>query len=308
MEMPRLRRRSARYMDRVEDRAGDVMGTMMDTLQDRAVDTLWNIEEKAALARHAIERSGRSRRAMDRKMARLMRAMESRAEDTGQALAEKASETGQMLAGMAADTGQMIAERMSDTGQTLVDKAADVRHTLGEKASTATHRLQGRLQGRMPERNWRKVMMAAIPVVLSMAVLAWVIRKARSETRPRLMSRQSVPLDQPSVPVVQTVEWEHSQVMVEEEPELYEESDLKRIEGIGPKIETILKNMGIRTYRDLARTDTAYLTQILNDHGIPVGLANPETWPEQADLADRGMWEELNTLQSRLSGGRARGM
>lgn len=304
MEMPRLRRRSARYMNGAGDRAGDMMGTMIDTLQDKAVDTLWTIEEKAASARHAIERSGRSRRAMDRKMSRLMRSMGSRAEDTGQALAEKASETGQMLAGMAAGTGQLLAEKMADTGQVLAERASGVRHTLGEKASTVTHRLQDQIQTRRRQRSWRSVLMTAIPVLVSMAVLAWVIRKERSETRPRLMSRQSVPLDQPSVPVMQTVEWEHSQVMVEEEPEVYEESDLKVIEGIGPKIEAILKQRGIRTFRDLAQADTAYLTQILNENGIPVGLANPETWPEQADLADREMWQELDTMHSRLRGGR----
>ncbi len=78
--------------------------------------------------------------------------------------------------------------------------------------------------------------------------------------------------------------------------------DLKRIEGIGPKISSILNESGITTFAALATSDPAHLQQVLDDAGIR--LAFPESWPEQAALAAAGKWEELGTLQENLKGGR----
>ncbi len=78
--------------------------------------------------------------------------------------------------------------------------------------------------------------------------------------------------------------------------------DLKRIEGIGPKISSVLQDAGIATYSQLAATDVDRLRQILTDSGIR--LANPDTWPEQAHLAAAGDWDALNNLQGQLKGGR----
>jgi predicted flap endonuclease-1-like 5' DNA nuclease len=78
--------------------------------------------------------------------------------------------------------------------------------------------------------------------------------------------------------------------------------DLKRIEGIGPKISNVLQDAGITTYAQLAATDVHRLRQILDESGIR--LANPDTWPEQARLAAAGDWDALKRLQSQLKGGR----
>lgn len=77
--------------------------------------------------------------------------------------------------------------------------------------------------------------------------------------------------------------------------------DLKKIEGIGPKIEGILQEAGITTFAELASTEVSELERILEGN---VRMAFPETWPEQAALAAAGKWEELETLQSELEGGR----
>lgn len=81
--------------------------------------------------------------------------------------------------------------------------------------------------------------------------------------------------------------------------------DLKRIEGIGPKISSVLQAAGIATFAQLADTDVDRLGQILaeSDPNL-LRLANPATWPEQAKLAAEGQWEALGKLQNELKGGR----
>jgi predicted flap endonuclease-1-like 5' DNA nuclease len=79
--------------------------------------------------------------------------------------------------------------------------------------------------------------------------------------------------------------------------------DLKRIEGIGPKISSVLQAAGIMTFAQLAATDMSRLRQILTEAGL-AALADPTTWPEQANLAAAGKWDALEVLQDELKGGR----
>ena len=81
------------------------------------------------------------------------------------------------------------------------------------------------------------------------------------------------------------------------------EDDLRKIEGIGPKISAALKEAGIRTFADLAAKTPAELQAILDEAGF-ARISNPETWPEQAKLAAEGQWEALAALQDTLKGGR----
>lgn len=84
-----------------------------------------------------------------------------------------------------------------------------------------------------------------------------------------------------------------------------EPDDLKRIEGIGPKIAGVLQDAGIATYAQLADTDVSDLEQIL-ERSDPrlLRLARPDSWPEQAALAKTGEWEALEALQKGLKGGK----
>jgi predicted flap endonuclease-1-like 5' DNA nuclease len=92
---------------------------------------------------------------------------------------------------------------------------------------------------------------------------------------------------------------------VAEPPAVVTEPDnLQRIEGSGPKIADILNGHGIMTFAQLAATDVGRLQQILEEAGPRYQLANPETWPEQANLAAAGDWTALATLQEELAGGR----
>jgi predicted flap endonuclease-1-like 5' DNA nuclease len=86
------------------------------------------------------------------------------------------------------------------------------------------------------------------------------------------------------------------------EAEVPPSDDLRRIDGIGPKISDLLQSAGITTFGELADADVADLRTILQEAGIRI--ADPTTWPEQAELAAAGEWDALKALQSQLKGGR----
>ena len=79
--------------------------------------------------------------------------------------------------------------------------------------------------------------------------------------------------------------------------------DLTKIEGIGPKISGLFIAAGITTFEELANTPVATLSDILHKAGSRYASHNPGTWPEQAQLAADGKWDELKALQVALDGG-----
>ncbi len=78
--------------------------------------------------------------------------------------------------------------------------------------------------------------------------------------------------------------------------------DLKKIEGIGPKIASTLIDAGIATFADLAKAKPAKISEIIADVR---GSHVPDTWPAQAKLAAEGKWDELQKWQEELDGGKA---
>lgn len=80
-------------------------------------------------------------------------------------------------------------------------------------------------------------------------------------------------------------------------------TDLKVIEGIGPKIETLLRDARIHTWDDLAETDLDRLDAILEAAGDDFTMHNPATWTAQARLAAGGHWELLKEYQEQLKSG-----
>lgn len=80
--------------------------------------------------------------------------------------------------------------------------------------------------------------------------------------------------------------------------------DLKRIEGIGPKIEGLLHAAGIYTWEALSSTEPSHIKAILDAAGDQYRIHNPTTWPLQARLAAAGDWDELDAYQAELKGGR----
>lgn len=113
-----------------------------------------------------------------------------------------------------------------------------------------------------------------------------------------------------AVPVQETIT---AAAPVEEEPddldeimspveEIMKPDDLKKIEGIGPKISGLLIDKGIKTFGQLAEKSTEEIQAILDEANIRI--ANPATWAEQAKLAADGKWDSLGKLQDELKGGR----
>ncbi len=84
--------------------------------------------------------------------------------------------------------------------------------------------------------------------------------------------------------------------------EIIQPDDLKKIEGIGPKISGLLIDKGIKTFAQLAEKDADEIQAILDE--AKIRIANPATWAEQAKLAADGKWDSLEKLQDDLKGGR----
>lgn len=81
-----------------------------------------------------------------------------------------------------------------------------------------------------------------------------------------------------------------------------EADDLKKVEGIGPKIEETLNAAGINTFAELAKTEVAKISEIIAEVR---GNHVPDTWPKQAEIAAEGKWDELKKWQDELDGGKA---
>ncbi|WP_289659874.1 hypothetical protein [Flavobacterium panacagri] len=82
------------------------------------------------------------------------------------------------------------------------------------------------------------------------------------------------------------------------------ENDLKVVEGIGPKIEALFNDAGIKTWYDLSQASTDKLQSILDAGGENYAIHNPSTWAKQALFAYQGKWQELKDWQDSLLGGK----
>jgi len=83
-----------------------------------------------------------------------------------------------------------------------------------------------------------------------------------------------------------------------------QKDDLKKIEGVGPKIEGLLNAGGFHTFAQVADGPVDKIQAILDEAGPRYRMHNPATWSEQAALARDGKWDELKVLQDRLDGGK----
>ena len=84
--------------------------------------------------------------------------------------------------------------------------------------------------------------------------------------------------------------------------------DLKIIEGIGPRLELILYNDGIRTFKELAETRVDKIKEIMIAAGKNPNFNDPSTWPEQARLLANGEMEKFKAYTKWLDGGKIPGI
>lgn len=86
---------------------------------------------------------------------------------------------------------------------------------------------------------------------------------------------------------------------------VHEKEDLTVVEGIGPKIQELLYQYGILSYRQLAETEVTRLKEILAAAGPQLAMHDPGTWSAQANLAANDKWEDLKAYQGFLKGGKS---
>lgn len=80
--------------------------------------------------------------------------------------------------------------------------------------------------------------------------------------------------------------------------------NLTKIEGIGPKIASILTDNGVETFEKLSKASVKKLSAILKEAGPRFAMHKPDSWPKQAKLASQDKWDELKQLQDVLDRGR----
>ncbi|MEO7432070.1 MAG: hypothetical protein ABIR62_08595, partial [Dokdonella sp.] len=73
-------------------------------------------------------------------------------------------------------------------------------------------------------------------------------------------------------------------------------------EGIGPKIDDLLRIHGVESFVQLAQLHVDDLLDLLERGGPNFRLANPANWAEQALLAAENRWSELRKLQAGMIG------
>ncbi len=81
---------------------------------------------------------------------------------------------------------------------------------------------------------------------------------------------------------------------------IFSNTNLQVIEGIGPKIEEVLKANGVNSWEDIASQSEEELRAVLAEGGDAYRIHNPSTWPKQAQMAINGEWEKLIEYQKGL--------
>jgi len=76
--------------------------------------------------------------------------------------------------------------------------------------------------------------------------------------------------------------------------------NLKRIEGIGPKVSEALKSAGVTTFAKLASMTPEDIKAILDKDSDRFHNQDPGTWAKQAELAAAGDWDKLKAWQEDL--------
>ena len=84
----------------------------------------------------------------------------------------------------------------------------------------------------------------------------------------------------------------------------WKQDDLKIVEGIGPKIEELYHEAGIKTWKQLSETPESKSQEILDNGGERFKIHNPSTWAKQAEMCYLGQWVKLKAWQDSLDGGK----
>lgn len=78
------------------------------------------------------------------------------------------------------------------------------------------------------------------------------------------------------------------------------QDDFTLIYGLTPKVQKLLDSVGICSFEGIIDADVEGLEKILYDAWGSFKRYNPATWPDQARLAQKGHWRELEEYQAIL--------
>lgn len=76
--------------------------------------------------------------------------------------------------------------------------------------------------------------------------------------------------------------------------------DFTVIEGVGPKICSLLEAAGYNDFQSLSKAKIGDLRQILKDAGSRYQMHDPKYWAKQAKFASNDQWSKLNAFQAEL--------
>lgn len=146
-------------------------------------------------------------------------------------------------------------------------------------------------------------------IVWFVAVMYWAWQESKAEGEAEHSDEMNAdektwkPLVEKEEKVVEKIAEKKSEVAVKKAAVVGVKKDnLKRVEGIGPKMEGVLRTVGIETFEDLGGKKVGELRKIIKEADIKVPM-DPTTWPKQAKLAAKGDWKKLGELQ-KLKGGK----
>ena len=145
----------------------------------------------------------------------------------------------------------------------------------------------------------KKIIRKAVDMSPAVEAIAPATEPAAEPVVEAVVAPAPEPVAEPAVEAVVALAPEP---VVEAVPETAD--DLKRVEGIGPKLEEILNSHDILTFSQLAATKTEDLQAILDKAGEAYRIHDPGTWPQQAQLLAEGRIEEFEKLTDELKGGR----
>ncbi len=149
----------------------------------------------------------------------------------------------------------------------------------------------------------RKIVVPPVPVIAKQAppVIEQVPEPVVEEMQAPIEAKVEEVKVEAAAPIVDTP------VPVKEEESASAEvpivEDLRKIEGIGPKLSKVLNAAGILNFQQLADKSTSELQDILDDAGPRYRIARPKSWPLQAAMAAAGDWDGLKAFQDEMRGG-----
>lgn len=204
-------------------------------------------------------------------------------EKAADAIKGKSSETkAEEILGAVTETASEVSDQIRDTIEDAVDTVKAIAEVVGGKINEKVQEAKEKIQETIDE-----------------------VKEEAQETKEKV--KETVEVVKEEVEEVEEITMDEPteaiKVVSSTEPKNALPEDLKIIEGIGPKIEEILQNVGIKTWEQLAKTAPAQLSSILLAAGSRYKSHNPGTWPKQARMAADGKWDELKTWQDELDGG-----